>query len=64
MLQLPDFALVAIDLTLHTFNLLFVVVDFLLVVLLQRSHLLLLLTSYVQKDKMGRKGHDRLGLYD
>ncbi len=47
-LQLPDLSLVAVNLALQTFNLLFVVVNFLLVVLLQRSQLLLLLTPYVQ----------------
>lgn len=44
MLQLPDLSLVAVDLALQTLNLLFVVVNFLLVMLLQCSQLLLLLT--------------------
>lgn len=52
-LQLPDLPLVAVDLALQTFNLLFVVVNFLLVMLLQRSQLLLLLTPYVQMDRYG-----------
>lgn len=43
-LQLPDLSLVAVNLTLQTLNLLFVVVDFFLVMLLQCSQLLLLLT--------------------
>ena len=50
-LQLPDLSLVAVNLSLQTFNLLFVVVNFLLVMLLQRSQLLLLLTPYVQMDR-------------
>lgn len=46
-LQLPDLSLVAVNLTLQTFNLLFVVVNFLQMMLLQCSQLLLLLTPYV-----------------
>lgn len=47
MLQLPDLSLVAVNFPLQTFNLLFVVVNFLLVMLLQSSQLLLLLTPFV-----------------
>lgn len=57
MLQLPDLSLVAVDLALQTFNLFLVVVDFLLVVLLQCSQLLLLLTPYMQMcDNTGVNG--------
>lgn len=57
MLQLPDLSLVAVNLALQTFNLFLVVVDFLLVVLLQCSQLLLLLTPYMQMcDNTGVKG--------
>lgn len=47
MLQLPDLSLVAVNFPLQTFNLLFVVVNFLLVMLLQSSQLFLLLTPFV-----------------
>lgn len=43
-LQLPDLSLMTVNFTLQSFNLLFVVVNFFLVVLLQRGQLLLLLT--------------------
>lgn len=47
MLQLSDPSLVAVDFTLQAFNLLFVVVNFFLVMLLQCSQLLLLFASKV-----------------
>lgn len=56
MLQLPDLSLVAVNLALQTFNLHFVVVNFLLVMLLQCSQLLLLLTPYVQMDRYNDGG--------
>lgn len=43
-LQLSDLSLVTVNLTLKSFNLLFVVINFIYVVLLQSSQLLLLLT--------------------
>lgn len=46
-LQLSDLSLVAVDFTLQAFNLLFVVVNFFLVMLLQCSQLLLLFASKV-----------------
>lgn len=57
MLQLPDLSLVAVNFPLQTFNLLFVVVNFLLVMLLQSSQLLLLLTPFVIRCTGENKGY-------
>lgn len=51
-LQLSDLSLVTVDFTLQAFNLLFVVVDFFLMMLLQCSQLLLLLASMVQINRL------------
>lgn len=53
-LQLSDLSLMAVDFTLQAFNLFFVVVNFLLMMLLQCSQLLLLLASIVHINTMER----------
>lgn len=53
MLQLSNLSLVAVNLPLHTFDLLFVVINFVLVVLLQCIQLLPLLTPYSQMERKG-----------
>lgn len=53
-LQLSDLSLVTVDFTLHALNLLFVVFNFVLMMLLQCSQLLLFLASKVQINKLWR----------
>lgn len=54
MLQLPDLALVAVNFPLQTFNLFLVVLNLLLVMLLQCSQLLLLLTPGLKQIHKGK----------
>ena len=59
MFQHADLPLVPVDLALHALNLLLVMLDLILVVLLQRGHLLLLLTPGRQGTREDQLGHIR-----